>query len=415
MQYAVVEHLRTSSAARARPLAELAGQAVLAHAEELARQWSLALIGARPLQAIGELPFTELAREAPALCEQVLQAMQSDAELERLAGDGDAGAYGQPAPARRLAAICAAHDAAQVVEAVEALRGVLWQALLDQLRDPSPRLVGDVCDRLAYVCSVLLAAALDASAAPAIVAEQHGEQRGDAARGPSVLDERGVARGDSATFGAHESPARLGAVIVDEHASATVHAPTAERRATSVASTSAATGVQPSPEIEIRDQRGEHGPAAWVGLIGAQLERFERSSAPFAVLLVELLDDEHLRRREPPAEFMRLAAEMEQALADALDAASGSLARERPGRCWLLTPASDRAGAERLAQRLAHAVGAREGARGERLAVAIGTAVCPDDGREAAALAAHADLGLYAARAAALRFGGERAASDSSA
>jgi predicted signal transduction protein with EAL and GGDEF domain len=32
--------------------------------------------------------------------------------------------------------------------------------------------------------------------------------------------------------------------------------------------------------------------------------------------------------------------------------------------------------------------------------VAVGTAVCPQDGREAAALAAHADIGLLAARAA---------------
>ena len=32
--------------------------------------------------------------------------------------------------------------------------------------------------------------------------------------------------------------------------------------------------------------------------------------------------------------------------------------------------------------------------------VAIGVAVCPEDGRQAAALAAHADVGLFAARSA---------------
>jgi hypothetical protein len=386
IQYAVADDLRTPSPARARPIAELPGDAVLTHAEALARQWAIALILARPLDGIGELPFEDLAREAPPLCMQMLLAMQSDAELERLAGRSASGAPEQHASAQRLASICGARDAVAVVEAVEALRGVLWQALLDQLREPSPRLVGDVCDRLACVCAVLLAAALDTSATTVLAPEQ----RGDVPRERPAVGVREVVRAGSSL---------AGAVIVDEHADAVAVAPVGERR--SVAPAAVAAAAQPSPEIEIRDQRREHGPAAWVSSIGAQLERFERDSTPFAVLLVELFDNERLRRREPPADFMRLAEEMERALADALGARSGSLARERPGRCWLLVPAGDRVGAERLAQRLTRAVDAHAGARDERLAVAIGTAVCPDDGREAAALAAHADLGLYAARSAA--------------
>jgi hypothetical protein len=379
----VADHLRTSSPARARPIAELPGEAVVTRAEVLARQWVIALILARPLGGIGELPFEDLAREAPALCVQMLLAMQSDAELERLAGRSAPGAPEQHASAQRLASICGARDAAAVVEAVEALRGVLWQALLDQLREPSPRLVGDVCDRLAYVCAVSLAAALDTSAAPSLAPEQ----RGDVRRERPAVGVREVVRAGSSL---------AGAVIVDEHEDAAAVAPVGERR--SVVPAAVAAAARPSPEIEIRDQRREHGPAAWVSSIGAQLERFERDSTPFAVLLVELFDNERLRRREPPADFMRLAEEMERALADALGAWSGSLARERPGRCWLLVPDGDRVGAERLAQRLTRAVDAHAEARDQRLAVAIGTAVCPDDGREAAALAAHADLGLYAAR-----------------
>ncbi len=388
IQYPVADHLRTSSPARARPVADLPGETALARAEELARQWAIALVLARPLGEIGELPFEDLAREAPALCAQVLLALRSDAELEHLAGHDASGADEQPAPARRLAALCGADDAAAVVQAVESLRGVLWQALQVQLQDASPRLVGDVCDRLAYVCAVLLATALDARVgAPANAVER----RGDVAPAQPSAQTRGVARPGSVA---------AGAVIVDEHASVAVVAPTGERRSAASASAGLAADAQRSPEIEIRDQRGEHGPAAWVTSIGAQLEHFGRDSTPFAVLLVEFLDGERLRRREPPAELMRLAEELERALVDALGAWSGTLARERPGRCWLLVPASDRAGAERLAQRLTHVLDARGGARGERPALAIGTAVCPDDGREAAALAAHADLGLYAARSA---------------
>ena len=156
----------------------------------------------------------------------------------------------------------------------------------------------------------------------------------------------------------------------------------------------------PVAEIEIRDERREEGPAAWISSIGAQLALFERDSAPFAVLLVELLDIERTRPHEPSEELSRLARELERALADALGPWPGSLTRERPGRCWLLAPDTDRAGAERLAQRLMRDLSAGAGELGASLAVAIGTAMCPEDGREAAALAAHADVGLCAARSA---------------
>jgi predicted signal transduction protein with EAL and GGDEF domain len=49
--------------------------------------------------------------------------------------------------------------------------------------------------------------------------------------------------------------------------------------------------------------------------------------------------------------------------------------------------------------------------RGAPLELAVGSAVCPDDGREAPALAAHADVGLYAARSAARTGLARRAAS----
>ena len=82
-------------------------------------------------------------------------------------------------------------------------------------------------------------------------------------------------------------------------------------------------------------------------------------------------------------------------------AQSGSLTRERPGRYWLLAPATDRRAATVLAQRLDEAVSRLAGRRGALLELAAGIAVCPEDGREASALAAHADVELYAARSSA--------------
>ncbi len=178
-----------------------------------------------------------------------------------------------------------------------------------------------------------------------------------------------------------------------------------------------------SAEIEIRDERGEAGPVAWIGSIGRQLERFRRDALPFAVLLVELRDLDGLRRAGRPHEIPRLADEVEQTLASELSAAadgrepgpvpwSGSLTRERPGRYWLLAPETDRSETRMLAERLIGAVRRDAGDRGIDLEVAVGTAVCPDDGREAAELAAHADLELYAARASARATAGRPPAVD---
>ncbi len=428
----MIDDLRTHPPPRARAVADLPGDAVLARAEELARRWAIALILARPLEGIGDVPLEDLAREAPSLCAQVVRAVQSDVELGRLTGRGAPSGREDSAPARRLAAICGARDTAAVVEAVEALRGVLWEALLDQLSRPifdrsSARLLGDVSDRLAYVCAAVLAAAVDAVLAPGARAPLHEAEVAVGVPEPTVRD-----------FARVPPPGRQ-AVIVDERASAAQRAarapedaptpatgrsperplswdesppvlPRASRRPERPLSWDESSPIPPgarAAEIEIRDERVEEGPAAWIGSIGAQLERFKRDRLPFAVLLVELVDIERLRREELPEVLSRLAGHVERALADALGAWSGSLTRERPGRCWLLVPETDRAGARELAVRLARAVASCASHRGVPLEVAIGTAVCPEDGREAAALAAHADVGLYASRSAVRAWAGQ--------
>jgi GGDEF domain-containing protein len=371
----MVEHPCTPQVPRARPVAELPVDVLLARAYELARSWAIALMFARPADQIGAVPLEELARGAPAVCAQVVRAVQSDAELARLTSRAP-GVEEGVGPARRLPAICGARDAVSLVWAVEALRGALWEALLDALADPAADQLGNLADRLAHICSELLVGALEAIPAPAL-----SDLR--------VRDARTVAPATVARGGDR-------AVIVDEGRAVIVD----ERAPGRVGSAPASPGVDHG-EIEIRDQRrGEEGPAAWVGSIGAQLERFEHDCLPFAVLLVELVDLERLRRDESDAELRRLAEQLEHALRAELNEWSGSLTRERPGRCWLLAPGVDRADTELLAERLLVAVGAGASDRGTPLAVAIGTAVCPDDGRQAAALAAHADVGLYAARAA---------------
>jgi GGDEF domain-containing protein len=372
---------------------------MLARADELARRWALALVIARPLDGLGDVPLEDLAREAPALCAQTVRALESDVELERLTGGHAPSGREDSAPALRLAMMSGAAEPAAVVEAVEALRGVLWEMLLEELRWPmfqaaQARRVADIADRLAYVCARALAASLAAGLPQREASADDSE--------PALAQPQPALGGlEPAPGGPEREPAlpRRG-VIVDERE----HVQPARPR--------------PPAEIEIRDERGEVGPAAWIGSIGRQLERFRRDGLSFAVLLVELGDLEHVRRADGQEQGSLLVEEIERALASELGLAhsaaraasgsapnqapvSGSLTRERDGRYWLLAPDTDGPGARALAGRLITASRRLASHRGERLEIAIGTAVCPDDGREAAALAAHADVELYAARSSA--------------
>src|SRR2546427_5204130 len=72
-------------APRARAVAAAPVDALLARADELARRWAIALILALPLERIGEFPLESFARQAPLLCAHVVRALQSDADLERIA------------------------------------------------------------------------------------------------------------------------------------------------------------------------------------------------------------------------------------------------------------------------------------------------------------------------------------------
>lgn len=157
--------------------------------------------------------------------------------------------------------------------------------------------------------------------------------------------------------------------------------------------------VEPiQPEIAIHDVRREEGPSAWVSSVGRLLSRHSEDGLPFAVLLVEIVDVAHLERSSTPHDMHSLVAQVEGAIGRAMRA-TDHLSRETLGRYWLVAPETNGTGARMLAERLARLVRTSATHRGVPLEVAIGIAVCPDDGTEAPALAARADLGVYSARA----------------
>jgi GGDEF domain-containing protein len=285
----------------------------------------------------------------------------------------------------------------RAARAAQTLSETLWEALDEELTDPRGQRVAEFSQRLGDVAAIVaLLAQVEARVpeAPALPVEPGSvEPESDVAR--VTHDEPPPPRGSFAP----EVPVSV-AVLIDELAPESPAAPAIEtyRPAAEVHLGEDRLRRAP-PEIEIRDERGEEGPAAWIGSIGRRLERHEQDGSPFAVLLVELVDIGRLRHAESSSEVSRLTSQVEDALARELRPAD-SLTRERPGRYWLLAPQTDATGARMLVERLARAVRSSASHRGTPLEVAIGIAVCPDDGRQASELAAHADVGLYAALAA---------------
>ncbi|HEX9481622.1 MAG TPA: hypothetical protein VF927_05940 [Solirubrobacteraceae bacterium] len=392
---------------RARPVADSSLERLEARAEDLARRWAAELVLARPLAALGRISLEEVTRQAPELCLQVLRAVASDAELARLL-DPDAPERGAPY-ADRAAALSGAREAGAAVAAVESLRGVLWEELLAALgaggADRSrERVLGDASDRLAYVCASLAAAAVDrerpaAAARPARFPERPPGPRVAPESRTVIVDDRGSAGATAEGEGGEEQPPgrlreeQLPGRLREEHP------PSSLREEQPPVRVAGARGplegrvlAAPPAQIAIRDARSEEGPAAWIRSIGEQLERFEHDGMPFAVVLMDVA-------ALPPGTAQPVEGEIEGALAaDLRESGGGSLTRERHGRYWLLVPRVDRIGAHSLADRMQRTVAALAAREGIGITVATGTAVCPEDGEQAATLAAHADVALYAAR-----------------
>lgn len=306
-------------------------------AGELSRSWAIAQLQEHAPGRMGEVPVAALAQEGPGLIRRLAAALACDSELAQLGLGASAGRYGQ--------AGASAHDAlwpdggqAGAVMAAEALRGVLWDATLQELREPAALEVAELSDRLAYLCSLLVAGwvGAGASAAPA--------------------------------------PSQELVLIVDEHED------------------------EQASGIEIRDERRAR-PRLWLEAIERRLERFELDRKPFAVLLGEITE---LERRERFASATEVSSSAELILG-ALRRELGPMdhvAEERPGRYWLVVPETDALSARLLAERLAQAVRTAIGIGAAPLLLAVGIALCPDHGRDAMTLCAHADVDIHAARAA---------------
>lgn len=151
--------------------------------------------------------------------------------------------------------------------------------------------------------------------------------------------------------------------------------------------------------IAIRDARqSPDGATPWGTVVQRRLDRHLVDRECFAVLLVELLDAERLRMAQSPSDASRQIRDVEAAMVAKLRPAD-ALVRETDGRYWLIAPDTDAAAARALAGAMATAARRSASHRGAPLGVAIGIALCPEHGIEAASLLGHAEVDLYAAEA----------------
>ena len=336
----------------ARPVADAPLDA-LVDADALAKGWLLTLIADAPLQQAAAVPAAELARDAPPLCAAMAAALASEDALARLRTDGDL----EPLAAR-AGRLAGAVDPAGTAGALGALRAVLWSAVTDGLRRPEPELVAALAARLGLVCDVVGAAALGAPAP----ARQPIAPETDPGTEPephlAAVPDDGPPR-----------PAPPPAIPADVLPSITASAP-----------------------VEDRDE-------PWATAVVRRVERLLARGGPVAVLAVDVDDAERLLAADLHGEARIALDRVERALREELRPGDAAV-RERDGRLWIVGGGTTLEGARALGRRLANAVSAAGSVAGAPLRAAVGIAVSPDDGTDAASLVAHADEGVFAARAA---------------
>ena len=130
-------------------------EALVERSEDVARGWLLALVEQEPLAGARSIRVRELTHVAPAICAALVRALASDAEFERISPRGELGEL-----VSRAGELAGADTAESVLRAVEALRAVLWSALLGSLADPDASLVAELAERLALVCERVRTAAV---------------------------------------------------------------------------------------------------------------------------------------------------------------------------------------------------------------------------------------------------------------
>jgi GGDEF domain-containing protein len=358
---------------RARPVADAPVDALVLRAEELAKGWLLGVVEDAPLEDAPAILAADLARDGPRVCAAVVQALASDDDLQRL----------EPGGALEVLAVLAGsfasgQDGESICRAVDALGGVIWAAVRDELVRPDPDQVADLAERLSLVLELVRRAALRDAAGKESAAA--GALSPVIAPGPDPEPSRGFSAG-------RVSDSRSGV------GSGALSWPPAEAPGpvSGAGLVSGAVSRERSGDARSRDP-------LWIGALDDEVVRAERMGTPLSLLLVELEDAERVLAadgaREAAATFGRFAQAV-RGVARRHDI----LACESDARVWVIARDTPRPGARALGRRIVRAVQGGHPWRGAPLAVNLGVAVFGEDGRDGERLIRAAEEAMFAAAA----------------
>jgi GGDEF domain-containing protein len=337
------------------------------------------LLEQAPLDDAPAILATELTRDGPRVCEAVLRAIADDTDLRRL----EPGGLLTPLAARAGELAGAAAPAA-VSRAVDALIGVIWAAVRDELRGPDADLVAELTERLALIGELVRSAALERSVAP--VPPPMTPQPPTMTTPPPPMTPPPPVATTRASPPPPEPavapPPREPAVAPPsrEPPAATPPPPPAQR---------AWPGLSDPPTLD-------PSRALWVSALEDEIVR--SAGAPLSLLLAELEDAERVTAVEPQAEaratFTRFAGAVRSAVRR-----QDILVCESDARAWIIARDTGRAGAYALGERIAAAVRSSAHWHGAPLVASVGVAVRGEDGRTSRELIDAAEEARFAAAA----------------
>jgi GGDEF domain-containing protein len=238
-------------------------------------------------------------------------------------------------------------DAAATAGAVDALAGVLWAALRQQVAVDDGELISDLAERLTLVCGVLRAAALERLPGNVLADEDIREATGPARPSP-----------------ARPAPASASPARPEPVGRSSVHA---------------------TPADPLWLDALEEAVAHAVG-------------SPLSLLLVELDDAERVVATESAVAATAAFEHFAQAVRRAVRR-HDILVSETDGRAWIIARDTKRSQAEALAECVAEAVGHGVAWRGAPLIASVGVAVLGENGATADELIDAAEEARFAAAA----------------
>jgi GGDEF domain-containing protein len=236
----------------------------------------------------------------------------------------------------------------------QALSGVVWAALREELRAPSPDLVTGLAERLALVCSVIRDGAIEGPLGGGLEAVR--SQPADA------------------------GPAESRRCVPD-----------------------LAPGPAPAAANEVADvvdvtEAGAPSEPLWLSALGDEVRGSGSGGRPLSLLLAELEDADRVLASTSPERAGMAFGDFVAALRRVLRE-QDILVCEEDARAWVIARETARAGAHSLGARIAEAVGETSTLNGVPLVASVGVAVLGEDGESPDELIEAAEEARFSASA----------------